>query len=55
MPKFNLEPVVIRTALDEVGSLLNVDRIPGEDLSIYARRILSTYSLRSSSTYQGLQ
>lgn len=48
------QPVVVRTPLDEVGSLLNVDRIPGEELKDYAERLYSTYVKRSSSTYEGL-
>jgi hypothetical protein len=35
-------------------SLLNVDRIPGENLADYAERIFSTYVKRSSSSYEGL-
>lgn len=49
-----LKPYNVRTPLDEAGSLLNVDRIPGESLHSYADRLYGTYVRRSSSTYQGL-
>jgi hypothetical protein len=54
MPKYKPEPTIFRTPLDEIGSLINVDRIPGETLFEYSERILGAYVLRSSSTYQGL-
>lgn len=51
---FKPETTIIRTPLDEVGSLINVDRIPGEELKDYAERLYDTYVKRSSSTYEGL-
>lgn len=54
MNKYTPEAITVRTPLDEIGSLLNVNRIPGEELRDYAERIYSTYVKRSSSTYQGL-
>jgi hypothetical protein len=54
MPKYTPEAIIVRTAVDEIGSLLNVDRIPGENLADYAERIFSTYVKRSSSSYEGL-
>jgi hypothetical protein len=54
MNKYTPESITVRTPLDEIGSLLNVNRIPGEELRTYAERIYSTYVKRSSSTYQGL-
>lgn len=51
---FKPEATIVRTPLDEIGSLLNVDRIPAEDLKDYAERLYSTYVRRSSSTYDGL-
>lgn len=51
---FKPEATVVRTPLDEIGSLLNVDRIPGEELKDYAERLYGTYVKRSSSTYEGL-
>lgn len=54
MAKFTPEPIVIRTPLDEQGSLLDVTRIAGEDLVSYAERLFDAYANRASSTYQGL-
>ena len=54
MDKYTPESIIVRTPLDEIGSLLNVNRIPGEELRTYAERIYSTYVKRSNSTYQGL-
>lgn len=54
MAKFTPTPIVIRTALDEHGSLLDISRIPGEDLVSYSKRLFDTYANRASSTYEGL-
>lgn len=51
---FKPEPSIIRTPLDEIGSLLNVDRIAGEPVSSYTERLLGTFVKRSSSTYNGM-
>jgi len=47
-------PLVIRSAIDEIGSLLDVDRIPAEDLASYSKRLYDTYANRASSAYEGL-
>jgi len=47
-------PIIIRTPVDEIGSLVDTDRIQGEDLYNYVRRIYDTYANRASSTYEGL-
>lgn len=52
--KFTPESIVVRTALDEHGSLLDVPRIAGEDLISYSERLFDAYANRSSSTYTGL-
>ena len=52
--KFTPESIVVRTALDEHGSLLDVSRIAGEDLISYSERLFDAYANRSSSTYTGL-
>ena len=54
MAKFTPAPIVIRTSLDEHGSLLDVARIPGESLSDYSSRLFDAYANRASSTYSGL-
>lgn len=54
MAKFTPTPIVVRTALDEHGSLLDVERIAGEDLRDYAERLFDAYANRASSTYNGL-
>lgn len=54
MAKFTPAPIVIRTSLDEHGSLLDVARIPGESLTDYSRRLFDAYANRASSTYEGL-
>lgn len=54
MAKFTPSPIVIRTALDEHGSLLDISRIPGENLVSYSKRLFDTYANRASSTYEGL-
>jgi hypothetical protein len=54
MAKFNLTPIVIRTSLDEHGSLLDVARIAGESLIDYSKRLFDAYANRASSTYDGL-
>lgn len=54
MTTFTPEPIVIRTALDEHGSLLDLPRIAGEDLKEYSERLFDTYANRASSTYSGL-
>lgn len=54
MAKFTPTPIVIRTSLDEHGSLLDVARIPGEPLTDYSRRLFDAYANRASSTYEGL-
>jgi hypothetical protein len=51
---FKPEPSIVRTPIDEIGSLLNVDRIAGEAVSSYAERLFGTFIKRSSSTYQGM-
>jgi len=45
---------ITRTSLDEIGSLLDIPRIPGESLPDYSRRLYDTYINRASSTYEGL-
>jgi len=52
--KFTPAPIVVRTALDEHGSLLDISRIAGEDLVSYSKRLFDTYANRASSTYEGL-
>jgi hypothetical protein len=54
MATFTPTPIIIRTALDEHGSLLDIPRIPGEELRDYAKRLFDTYANRASSTYTGL-
>lgn len=51
---FKPEPSIVRTAIDEIGSILNVDRIAGESISDYTERLLGTFVKRSSSSYQGM-
>lgn len=48
------KPTVIRGPLDEQGSLLNLDRISGENLVDYSKRLRDTFTNRASSTYEGL-
>jgi len=52
--KFTPTPIVIRTSLDEHGSLLDIPRIAGEDLVSYSKRLFDAYANRASSTYEGL-
>lgn len=52
--EFNPEVINIRTALDEHGSALNIDRIIGEDLYSYKLRLLEANVNKASSTYDGL-
>lgn len=54
MTTFVPVPIVIRTALDEHGSLLDVPRIAGEDLREYSKRLFDAYTNRAASTYTGL-
>lgn len=54
MAKFTPTPIVVRTPLDEHGSLLDVARIPGESLFDYSKRLFDAYANRASSTYGGL-
>lgn len=51
---FKPESSIIRTPIDEIGSLLNVDRIAGESISNYVERLFGTFVKRSSSTYEGM-
>jgi len=54
MAKFLPKEISVRTSLDEIGSLLDIDRIPTETLPEYAKRLYDTYANRASATYQGL-
>lgn len=51
---FKPEPSIVRTPIDEIGSILNVDRIAGEPISVYTERLFGTFVKRSSSTYDGM-
>jgi len=52
--KFTPTPLIIRSSLDEIGSLIDIDRIPEEAPTSYLKRIFDTYANRASSTYEGL-
>ena len=54
MAKYVPSELVVRTPLDEMGSLLDIPRIPGEELKKYSKRLYDTYINRASSTYEGL-
>ena len=54
MAKYTPTPIVVRTPLDEHGSLLDISRIAGEDLVNYSERLFDAYANRASSTYEGL-
>ncbi len=51
---FKPESSIVRTPIDEIGSLLNVDRIAGESIANYVERLFGTFVKRSSSTYGGM-
>ena len=51
---FKPEASIVRTPIDEIGSLLNVDRIAGEPIAKYTERLMGTFVKRSSSTYTGM-
>ena len=46
--------LIARTALDEHGSLLDIERLPEESLLNYSERLFDVYANRASSTYEGL-
>lgn len=54
MAKFKPEAINIRTALDDQGSFLGIDRIVGESLKDFKRRLLEVNINLASSTYMGL-
>lgn len=54
MAKYIPSESIVRTPVDEIGSLLDIPRIQNESLVDYSKRLYDTYANRASSTYEGL-